>query len=38
VIRPDLFDRLAEGAGEHRLVMRDFVVGVAELVGKPSET
>jgi hypothetical protein len=34
VIRPDLFDRLAEGAGEHRLVMRDFVVGVAELVAK----
>ena len=38
VIRPDLFDRLAEGAGEHRLVIRDFVIGVAELVGKPSET
>lgn len=36
VIRPDLFDRLGEGAGEHRLVMRDFVVGVAELVAKPS--
>jgi hypothetical protein len=36
LIRPDLFDRLAEGAGEHRLVMRDFVVGVAELVAKPS--
>ena len=36
VIRPDLFDRLAEGAGEHRLVMRDFVVGVAELVAKPA--
>jgi hypothetical protein len=36
VIRPDLFDRLADGAGEHRLVMRDFVVGVAELAAKPS--
>lgn len=36
VIRPDLFDRLAEGAGEHRLVMRDFVVGAAELVAKSS--
>lgn len=36
VIRPDLFDRLAAGAGEHRLAMRDFVVGVAELAAKPS--
>jgi hypothetical protein len=36
VIRPDLFDRLAEGAGEHRIVMRDFVVGVAELAAKVS--
>jgi hypothetical protein len=36
VIRPDLFDRLVEGAGEHRLVMRDFVVGDAELVAKPT--
>lgn len=36
VIRPDLFNRLAEVAGEHRLVMRDFVVGVAELGAKPS--
>jgi hypothetical protein len=31
VIRPDLLDRLANRAGEHRLVLRDFVVGVAEL-------
>ena len=38
VIRPDLFDRLAKGAGEHRLLMRDFVVGVVELMGKQSET
>lgn len=36
VIRPDLFDRLVEGAGEHRLVMRDFVVGDAKLVAKPA--
>lgn len=36
VIRPDLFDRLAESAGEHRLVMRDFVVGVEELAPKTS--
>jgi hypothetical protein len=36
LIRPDLFDRLADGTGEHRLMMRDFVVGVAELLGKPS--
>jgi hypothetical protein len=36
VIRPDLFDRLACSAGEHRLVVRDFVVGVAELAAKPS--
>lgn len=35
VIRPDLFDRLAEGAGEHRLVIRDFVVGDAQLAAKP---
>jgi hypothetical protein len=32
VIRPDLLDRLANGAGEYRLVLRDFVVGVAELL------
>ena len=38
LIRPDLFDRLDDCAGEHRLVMRDFVVGLAELVGKPSGT
>jgi hypothetical protein len=36
VIRPDLFDRLADGAGEQRLVMRDFVVGVSELAAKQS--
>jgi hypothetical protein len=36
VIRPDLLDQLADSAGEHRLVMRDFVVGVAELAAKPS--
>ncbi len=36
VIRPDLFDRLAEGAGAPRLVVRDFVAGDAELTAKPS--
>jgi hypothetical protein len=36
MIRPDLFDRLADLADEYRLVMRDFVLGVAELVAKPS--
>jgi hypothetical protein len=35
VIRPDLFDRLVDGAGDGRLVMRDFVVGSAELAAKP---
>lgn len=36
VIRPDLLDRLVDLAGEQRLEMRDFVVGVAELATKPS--
>jgi hypothetical protein len=36
VIRPDLFDRLVDVAGDHRLVVRDFVVGSAELAAKPS--
>ncbi|PYS47738.1 MAG: hypothetical protein DMG13_27125, partial [Acidobacteria bacterium] len=36
VIRPDLLNRLAEAAGERRLVLRDFVVGVTELAVKPS--
>jgi hypothetical protein len=31
-----LLFRLASGAGEHRLVLRDFVVGVAELAVKSS--
>ena len=35
VIRPDLLNRLAEAAVEHRLVLRDFVVGVTELAVKP---
>ncbi len=36
VIRPDLLDRLANSSGESRLVMREFVVGVAELAAKVS--
>jgi hypothetical protein len=36
VIRPDLLDQLPEDAGEQRLVLRDFVVGVPELAVKPS--
>jgi hypothetical protein len=36
LIRPDLLERLADGAGKQRLVLRDFVVGVTELVGKVS--
>jgi hypothetical protein len=37
VIRPDLLDRLADGVGKQRLVLRDFVVGVTELAGKASD-
>jgi hypothetical protein len=37
VIRPDLLDRLANAAGEQRLVLRSFVVGAAELAGTVSE-
>jgi hypothetical protein len=36
VIRPDLLERLANGAGQERLVLRDFVVGVPELAGTAS--
>jgi hypothetical protein len=36
VIRPDLLDRLADGVGKQRLVLRDFVVGVTELAGNAS--
>ena len=36
LIRPDLLDRLADGVGKQRLVLRDFVVGVTELAGKAS--
>ena len=36
LIRPDLLDRLADGVGKQRLVLRDFVVGVTELTGKAS--
>lgn len=37
VIRPDLLDRLTDGVGKQRLVLRDFVVGVTELAGRASD-
>jgi len=36
VIRPDLFDRLAKAAGDHRLVIRDFVSGATVLSAQAS--
>lgn len=36
VIRPDLLDRLVDAVGEHRLVLRDYVVGNLELLSTPA--